>query len=493
MEKYELYKDIAQRTNGDIYIGVVGPVRTGKSTFIKRFMDVMVIPNMENANERERLTDELPQSAAGRTIMTTQPRFIPNEAANLCIGEDSLNLRVRMVDCVGYMVEGAVGHTENNTPRMVRTPWFDYDIPFEDAAEIGTNKVITEHSTIGIMITTDGSITDIPRDCYVAAEERVIAELKRAGRPFIVLVNSTAPQSKEAAAIAADIAAKHNVIALCADVMNMDRGKFEELLQSILLAFPISAVELQLPGWVTALGCDHWLVKRVLEPFTEALGHMEIMDDYRLAMLSLKETEGFEEPMLASIDLARGVVKMELRPQGNMFYSVISEECGYEIHDDAHLVSSIKEFIVAKREYDRIKCALDQAAATGYGVVPPDIESMVLDEPEIVQRGGRFGVKLRAHASGLHLIKVDVESEVAPLVGTEEQSEEFAGHLTRAFEKDPALLWQTDIFGKSLYDMVKDGMSSKVGRMPENVQQKLQETVQRMVNDGCNNLICIML
>lgn len=493
MEKYELYKDIAQRTNGDIYIGVVGPVRTGKSTFIKRFMDVMVIPNMENPNERDRLTDELPQSAAGRTIMTTQPRFIPNEAAKLTIGEDSLSLKVRMVDCVGYMVEGAVGHTENNTPRMVRTPWFDYDIPFEDAAEIGTNKVITEHSTIGIMITTDGSITDIPRESYIAAEERVIGELKRAGRPFIVLVNSTDPNSKETAAVACEIAAKHNVIALCADVMNMDRAKFEELLQSILMAFPINAIELQLPSWVNALGSEHWLVKRILEPFREALDHIEIMDDYRLALLSLKEIEGFEAPALGNVDLARGVVRIELRPEGSMFYSVISEECGYEILDDAHLVSSIKDFIAAKREYDKIKHALEQAAATGYGVVPPDIESMVLDEPEIVQRGGRFGVKLRAHASGLHLIKVNVESEVSPLVGTEEQSEEFAGHLIKSFEKDPALLWQTDIFGKSLYDMVKDGMSSKVGRMPENVQQKLQETLQRMVNDGCSNLICIML
>lgn len=492
MEKYELYKDIAQRTNGDIYIGVVGPVRTGKSTFIKRFMDVMVIPNIKDENQRMRLIDELPQSAAGRTIMTTQPRFIPNEAATLDIEQDC-TVRVRLADCVGYMVEGAVGHTENNVPRMIRTPWFDYDIPFEEAAEIGTNKIITEHSTIGILITTDGSITDIDRSAYIQAEGRVITELKAAGRPFVVLVNSTSPAAPTATELAKDIAEKYGVISMTADVMHMEQAQFERLLSSILMAFPMRCVQIKLPTWVNALGSDHWLVQRITSPFEEALQNVEIMGDGQSIVEALQDLEDFDCPISEGLDLAQGLMKISMAPAGDMFYKIISEECGYEILDDAHLISSIKEFIVAKREYDRIRCALEQASATGYGTVPPDIDDMVLDEPEIVQRGGRFGVKLRAHASGLHLIKVNIESEVSPLVGTEEQSEEFASYLSGIFEKDPARLWQTDIFGKSLYDMVKEGMSSKVSRMPENVQQKLQNTVERMVNEGCNGLICIML
>ena len=492
MDKNELYRDIAERTGGDIYIGVVGPVRTGKSTFIKRFMDVMVIPNVKDDNQKARFIDELPQSAAGRTIMTTQPRFIPNEAATLDIGQDC-SLRIRMADCVGYMVEGAVGHTENNAPRMVRTPWFDYDIPFEDAAEIGTNKVITEHSTIGILVTTDGTITDIERPAYVEAECRVISELKAAGRPFVVLVNSTSPAGAAATALAAEIEGKYGVIAMTADVMNMEQAQFERLLRSILMAFPMRSVQIKLPSWVNALGADHWLVQRVAEPLAAALENVEIMGDGQSIIEALQGIEDYECPISEGLDLAEGMMKISLSPAGGMFYKIISEECGYEIQDDAHLVSSIKEFIVAKREYDRIRHALEQAAATGYGTVPPNMDDMELDEPEIVQRGGRFGVKLRAHASGLHLIKVNIESEVSPLVGTEEQSEEFASYLSGIFEKDPAQLWQTDIFGKSLYDMVREGMASKVSRMPESVQQKLQNTVERMVNDGCNGLICIML
>ncbi len=491
MDKNELYRDIARRTNGEIYIGVVGPVRTGKSTFIKRFMDVMVIPSIQDENVRARLTDELPQSAAGRTIMTTQPRFIPNEAATLEI--ESMRIKIRMADCVGYMVEGAVGHVENNAPRMVRTPWFDYDIPFEDAAEIGTNKVITEHSTIGIMVTTDGSITDIKRPAYVDAEERVITELKNTGRPFIVLVNSTDPCGAEATELAAALSEKYGVIAMPANAMTMEQAQFEELLSSMLMAFPIRSVNVAIPSWVNALGPDHWLARRVTEPLLNAAGSMERMGDSNALLEALSGIEGYSAPTLSCLDLASGEMTVGLAPDDGMFYYVISEECGYEIRDDAHLIASLKEFIVAKKEYDRIRSALEQAAATGYGTVPPDIEDMELDEPEIVQRGGRFGVKLRAHASGLHLIKVNIESEVSPLVGTEEQSEEFADYLTSTFEKDPGKIWDMDIFGKSLYEMAKEGMASKVSRMPENVQQKLQSTIERMVNEGCNGLICIML
>jgi len=492
MDKNEIYRDIAERTNGDIYIGVVGPVRTGKSTFIKRFMDVMVIPDMEDENEKARLTDELPQSAAGRTVMTTQPRFIPNDAAAISIADYAGNVRIRMVDCVGYMVEGAAGHTENNAPRMVRTPWFDHDIPFEDAAEIGTGKVISEHSTLGILVTTDGSITDIPREAYIAAEERVIGELEKSGKPFIVLLNSRTPFSPEVAALAASIAEKHGVIVRAADAMNMDRTQLAELLNSMLMAFPICSIHVNLPRWMDALSCEHWLMRRLIEPLG-ALDGVSIMQDHNAIMEALSGIEGYETPRLAGMELASGRIEIEARPINGMFYTVLSEECGYEIADDAHLVASIKEFVTAKREYDRVKCAIEAAAATGYGTVPPNIDDMQLDEPEIVQRGGRFGVRLRARATGLHVIRVDVESEVSPLVGTQQQSAEFASYLEEKFQSNPAQIWQTDIFGKSLYDMVREGMSAKVNRMPENVQQKLQDTVQRMVNDGCNGLICIML
>ncbi len=491
MDKNELYRDIAMRTGGDIYIGVVGPVRTGKSTFIKRFTEVMVLPGVQDENARLRLTDELPQSAAGRTVMTTQPRFIPNEAAALDI--DGMKVRIRMADCVGYMVDGAVGHMENNTPRMVRTPWFDHDIPFEEAAEIGTNKVMTEHSTIGILVTTDGSITDIDRSAYIDAEERVIAELKKANRPFIVLVNSTEPNGSAAKSLACSIAERHGVSAMPVNAMKMGQEELEQVLCSVLLSFPVRAVRVSLPPWVSALGPEHYLSRRVLEPLIDAAAKAEHMGESGALIEALSGIEGYSAPSLSCLDLASGVISLSIAPLDGVFYSVISEECGYEIRDDAHLIASLKDLIAAKREYDRIHSALEQAEATGYGTVAPDMEDMELEEPEIVQRGGRFGVRLRARASGLHIIKVNIASEVSPLVGTEEQSEEFAAYLAAAFESDPTKIWDMDIFGKSLYEMAKEGMAAKLGRMPERVQYKLQSTIERMVNEGCSGLICILL
>lgn len=492
MDRIELYRDIAERTNGDIYIGVVGPVRTGKSTFIKRFMDILVLPGMGDEHEKARLTDELPQSAAGTTIMTTQPKFIPNEAAVLSL-EEGAEIRVRMVDCVGYMVKGATGHTENDLPRMVRTPWFDYDIPFEEAAEIGTRKVITEHSTIGVVVTTDGSIGQIPRQDYIEAEERVIAELKEQGKPFIILLNSTHPEDAETKELAASLAAQHGACVQPLDALNMSAEAATGILEKILYEFPLRMLQIRLPGWLSALGKGHYLVQRVMGPLEEALDGVSKMRDYGAVLSALQGLEGFEEAALRTVSLGSGKVELELRPEDGMFYTVLGEECGYEIRDDAHLISTIRDFVGAKRAYDRLQYALQRANATGYGMVPPSMEEMQLEEPELVQQGSRYGVRLRAKASGLHLIRVDVESEIAPLVGTEEQSAEFMQFLLDAYKKDPAELWQTNIFGKPLYDLVKDGMASKVDRMPDGVQQKLQATVQRMVNDGCNGLICILL
>ena len=491
MDRTQLYQDIAQRTGGDIYFGVVGPVRTGKSTFIKRFMDLMVLPNMTDDFAKSRLTDELPQSGAGKTIMTTQPKFVPNQAAELMVGEDA-TVRIRMVDCVGYMVEGAVGHEEGDVARMVRTPWFDHDIPFGEAAEIGTRKVITEHATIGIVVTTDGSVTGIPRANYLPAEERVIRELKEQNKPFIVLLNSRTPHEAASIALAEQLEQQHKIRVLPIDALNMDAMDIQDMLQSILMEFPIRSIEIQTPGWLSALGSSHWLAQRLLEPVQGVLSSLHLMKDYTLLQEELKEIEGFESAVLRNLLPGEGKIIFEMRPVPGLFYSILGEECGYEIKDEAHLIQSIKSFVEAKREYDRIADALTAAEATGYGMVPPAVDEMVLEQPEIAQHGGRFGVKLKAHASGLHIIKVNINAEVAPLVGTEEQSEAFVAYLKKTFESEPEKIWQTDIFGKRLYDLVRENMAGKINALPIEAQQRLQRTLERMVNEGCNGLICII-
>ena len=492
MDRRELYESIAQRTGGDIYIGVVGPVRTGKSTFIKRFMDMLVIPSIDNEFERARVIDELPQSAAGKTIMTTQPKFVPNEAAHITLGGNT-QLSVRLVDCVGYMVPGAAGHLENDMPRMVRTPWSDEEIPFDKAAEIGTRKVITDHSTIGIVMTTDGSITQIPRQDYVNAEERVVRELREQGKPFIVILNSTHPNDPETVALALSLRDKYGVTVHPANALTADANALNDILELILLEFPLRTVRVELPEWVCELGNEHWLVERVRKPLEQAAQSLACMRDYIGFNEALSGIEGYSPASVRSVLLGTGDVLIDMRPDESMFYTVLGEECGVEIKDDADLIASIKGFATAKREYDKIEGALKCAMQTGYGMVPPQLDMMEMEEPEIVRQGNRFGVKLRAHASGLHMIKVDMESEVSPLVGTEEQSEEFINYLMNTFESNPQKIWETDIFGKSLRDMVRDSMTGKVNRLPDGVQQRLQSTLQRMVNDGCNGLICIML
>lgn len=491
MDRNELYSSIAARTGGDIYIGVVGPVRTGKSTFIKKFIDTLIIPTVSDEYERARLTDELPQSAAGRTIMTTQPSFIPNEAAELTIGDDA-KCRIRLVDCVGYMVNGAVGHEEDNMPRMVRTPWSEEEIPFDRAAEIGTRKVITDHSTIGIVVTTDGSITQIPREDYVSAEERVVNELREQGRPFVILLNTTHDTSPETLDLASKLQEKYGVPVKALNVLDISAEQLNQVLELALLEFPIRSITINIPDWLGELGTEHYLLNRVIEPLSAAEG-ISKMRDYGTLCTLLSDIDDYEQPRIESVMLGSGEISVELRPISSMFYKILGEECGYEIKDDAHLVASIKSFVTAKKEYDRIEGALRCAKSTGYGMVPPELDEMVLEEPEIVRQGSRFGVRLKAKASGLHILKVDIASEVAPLVGTEEQSEAFMAYLMDTFERDPQKLWQTDIFGKSLRDMIRESMAVKVNSMPENVQQRLHDTVEKMVNDGCSGLICIML
>ena len=492
MDRSQLYQDIALRTGGDIYFGVVGPVRTGKSTFIKRFMDLMVLPGMEDEFAKARLTDELPQSGAGKTIMTTQPKFVPNQAVELFVDEN-VQARIRMVDCVGYMVEGAAGHVEDDMPRMVRTPWFEHDIPFEEAAEIGTRKVITEHSTIGVVVTTDGSITDIRRESYVAAEERVIRELQEQGKPFVILLNSQAPQTEVCIALAQNLEEKYGMTVLPIDVLHMDAMDIHDILHGVLMEFPIRNIRIGMPSWLSALTSEHWLLQRVLTPLYDALEDMRRMKDHPMLLAALSGMEGFEDAVLRGVSPGTGEIALELRPASGMFYSVLGEECGYQIKDDAHLIQSIKAFVQAKQEYDRLKGALDAAEATGYGMVAPSMSEMVMEEPEIVQHGGRFGVKLKARASGLHMIRVDIGAEVSPLVGTEEQSEAFMSYLRETFATNPSKIWDTDIFGKPLYDLVRENMEGKVNRLPPEAQQRLQQTIERMVNDGCNGLVCVLL
>lgn len=491
MDRTELYRDIAKRTQGDVYIGVVGPVRTGKSTFIKRFLDLLVLPNIENEHVKARVIDELPQSGAGRSIMTTQPRFVPNEAVRIEFADRQF-CNVRLVDCVGYLVPGAIGHLENDAPRMVRTPWFDYDIPFEEAAELGTRKVIAEHSTIGVVMTTDGSITELPRESYVETEARVLREMKETGKPFVLIINSIDPEGEAAQSLRDALSEQYGVCAICLNAMQMTAAQAAQLIEEMLLEFPLRMIEIRIPSFLRALPKDHWLMQRVLLPVYSTLPQLNRVRDYRRLVEQLQHVEQFLPARVEGVALGEGTATVALQPEEGLFYEILGEECGCDIRDDFELISAMKGFVSAKAEYDRIAGALEEARRTGYGVVPPAIDEMELDEPEIVRQGSRFGVRLRARSSGLHVIRVDIESEISPIVGTEQQSEALVQSLLATFEQEPGAIWQTNLFGKSLYDLVRDGMAGK-GAMPPAVQQRIQSTLQRIVNEGCNGLICIML
>ena len=492
MENLELYKDIAKRTDGDIYVGVVGPVRTGKSTFIKRFMDLLVIPNIENEYKRERAKDELPQSSSGRTIMTTEPKFVPNEAVEITIG-NNIKLKTRLVDCVGYLVNNAIGYLEDDMPRMVKTPWSDEEIPFEKAAEIGTKKVIEEHSTIGIVVTTDGSITDIPREDYISAEERVISELKAMNKPFIILLNSANPYSDYTQELAAKLQVKYSSPVLATDCANLNLDDLNNIFSKILYEFPIEQMNISFPKWVDGLDYDHPLKKELYTEIKEAFKDIHILKQIDDGIGKIQKTEIIQKTVLEEINLGNGNVSITVNLKEELFYQVLSEISGVTISNEGDLFSTITQFARTKKEYDKISYALEEVKAKGYGIVTPSMDELILDEPEMVKQGSRFGVKLKAKAPSIHMIRADIETEVSPIVGSEKQSEELVNYLLSEFESDPQKIWESNIFGKSLHELVNEGLQNKLCRMPEDAQMKLQETLERIVNEGSGGLICIIL
>lgn len=487
-----IYEDIAKRTDGDIYIGVVGPVRTGKSTFIKKFMDLMVLPNIEGEYRQERARDELPQSAAGRTIMTTEPKFIPNEAVEVRLG-DGANMRVRMIDSVGYMVDGALGGTEDGETRMVKTPWYQEEIPFDRAAEIGTEKVIREHSTIGLVITTDGTITEIPRESYVEAEERVIKELTALEKPFIIILNSAEPFGTACREVQAEMEKKYGVPVLPLNCAMLDTADIEDIIKRVLFEFPLSEIAIDLPGWVKSLEETNPIRVSLMTAIAGSMDGVKNVRHMDKMLERLSECETVEETKMGEINLGTGRVRFGITLPQALFYDVLRETSGLEITDAESLMETVRMLSEAKKKYDKLEYALHEVEETGYGIVTPDIDDLTLEEPEIVRQGGRFGIRLRASAPSIHMLRADVETEVSPIVGTEKQSEELVQYLLSEFEVDPKKIWESNLFGKSLHALVNEGLHNKLYRMPEAAQAKLRETLERIINEGSGGLICIIL
>ena len=484
-----MYASIAARTGGNIYIGVVGPVRTGKSTLIKRIMEQLVIPNIHEPYRKERARDELPQSGSGRTIMTSEPKFVPEEAVEIS-PDGKTRLRVRMIDSVGYMVEGAMGVEEDGTPRMVTTPWFDYEIPMTDAAELGTAKVMQEHCTIGLVVTTDGTITDIPRGDYVEAEKRAIRDMQKTGKPFLVIINSQQPEGDAAKAVRREIREEFGIEPMIADCQALDTEDIKELLKGLLYSFPMQALHIHLPRWLDALETDHPVKTSLYEALLEYFSQISTLAQADQVLGQLRELDAVQDYSLRNIDLATGTVCCSLNFPEELFYAILSSKAGMPIENDAQLLSLLTELSQAKAEYDKISDALSSAKATGYGIVMPDAEQMTLEAPEVVRKGGAFGVKLKAGAPSIHMIRVDIDTEISPMVGGEQQSQDLISYLS---SEDPDKLWQSNIFGKSVYNLIQDGLTSKLIRTPADVQEKFRGTLSRVVNEGANGLICLII
>ncbi|MCI6647791.1 MAG: stage IV sporulation protein A [Oscillospiraceae bacterium] len=487
-----IYQDIATRTDGDIYVGVVGPVRTGKSTFIKRFMETLVIPNIDNVYLKERAKDELPQSGSGRTIMTAEPKFVPEEAVQITLGEDAV-LSVRLIDCVGYMVPGASGRFENGEERMVTTPWFDHEISMTEAAEKGTYKVIAEHSTIGLVITTDGSVCDIPREDYAEPEGRVIRELQAIGKPFVVLMNSTDPTSEQAQAAKTAVEEQYGVTCLAVNCLTLQEQDITEILRSVLMEFPVTELGINIPVWAEALPWDVPPVSTLLDGIRAATGELRRIRDVYDVAAALGENEVIDSARIARLDMGTGAILAEVSMPRQLYYDTISERTGFSIRNDGDLMTLLTEMSTMKSDYDHIHQALTDVREKGYGVVMPTVDDLTLQEPEIVRQGGKYSVKLKANAPAIHMIMTNVETAVSPAIGGETASDEILGFLLQGFDGDTRRIWESNIFGKSLYDIASESVNAKIAGMSDSARAKFQETLQRVINEGAGGLICIIL
>ena len=491
MDNYGIYQDIATRTNGDIYIGVVGPVRTGKSTFIKNFMNMAVLPNISNEYKRERAKDELPQSSNGRMIMTTEPKFVPNEAVEVLL--DNVRFNMRMIDCVGYLVNNALGHIEGNVPRMVNTPWSEKQIPFEEAAEIGTRKVIEEHSTIGILVTTDGSVTVLSREDYVRAEERVAEELKKKNKPYIVILNTSNPVSENSIRLSRELEEKYDAPVMPLDCANLTENNINEIMSRLLYEFPVNEIDIELPKWVEELDREHPLKSNLIKLFREKFSSIKNLRQIKNIGSELEAEDMIDRIRFDAIELGAGKTSANVDIDKKLFYEILSEMSGIPVKEEGDLFSIVTSLAQKKKSYDKIEMALNDVKRKGYGIVTPGIDDLTLEEPEIVKQGSKFGVRLRAKAPSLHIVKADIETEVSPVVGSEKQSEELVNYLMKEFEDDPKQIWNSNIFGKSLHELVNEGLQTKLHKMPEDAQCKLQETLEKIINEGSGGLICIIL
>ena len=491
MQSAAIYQEMAQRTGNSVYIGVVGPVRTGKSTLIKRFMELQVLPHIENSYRRDRARDELPQSGSGRTIMTAEPKFVPEEAVEVRIGDSAFSMR--MIDCVGYMVPGAMGQYEDLSPRMVMTPWFEHAIPMPEAAEIGTRKVITEHSTVGIVVTTDGTVTDLGREEYLEAEERVIRELQEIGKPFVVVLNSAEPESERCRAIAEDIRRRFQVCCLCANCLEITKEQLESLMQELLYEFPLVELAVYLPPWVDALPAEHPIKSGLYESISRQAGQLQHIRQLEGYLQQLEGDEHLQSVCALQIDLGTGRAAAELQVHRKLFYETLTQRSGLAISDDGDLMELLTELAAVKKAYESIAPALQAAQETGYGIVMPGMEELELEEPEIIRQGGRCGLRMKATAPSIHLIRANIETTVSPIVGNEKQSEDMVNYLLQQFEGDTTKLWQSNIFGRSFHEIVSDDLQAKAGRMPEESRKKLRQALERIINEGSGGLICIIL
>lgn len=492
MADYNIYQDIKERSGGDVYIGVVGPVRTGKSTFIKKFMDLIVIPNLENGYQAERTRDELPQSAAGRTIMTTEPKFVPNEAVEIALG-DNAHMNMRMIDCVGYIVDGASGYIEDDMPRMVSTPWSEEPMPFFEAAELGTKKVICDHSTIGILVTTDGSICDIDRNSYVQAENRVVNELKEINKPFVILLNSADPTSDYCQNLRAELSEKYGVSVIPVNCQELTENDIARIMETVLFEFPLNEITFDFPKWFMRLGGGHWLYQDVLDSLKTEIAPLSKISGIKNLCENLSSYDFICNSQIDGIDLGVGDAILKLDIPDELFYRILGEESGFSIDGRESLITLIRDLSQTKAKYDKVAEALEQVRATGYGIVSPSTDELSLEEPKIVRQGGRYGVRLKASAPSIHMIQANIQAEVSPIVGTEKQSQELVHYLLDEFKADPSKIWESNIFGKSLYELVNESVNNKLSKMPDEARQKLSSTLERIINEGSGGLICIIL